>query len=682
MKNHLKWRGWIGSYLHAPFQLGFILIMVNILVFIMDWPSGLVLLGFMIIYFTIVGYMYFNNRQKLMDEFVRLATDYERIQKNLLKQMDLPMALLDETGRVIWMNDEFSRIAHRESNYKKSVTNIFPAIKREVLPINSGKVDVPLEFEQNNYKAHLQHIPLADLARKSGLFKSEESYDISMISLYLTNTTALNLALQEVDNQSVSVGLIYIDNYEEALDSLEDVRQSLLIALIDRKVNRYILSCNGICVKLEKDKYLFVMTKKALHELQQERFALLEDVKTVNIGNEMAITLSIGVGVDGFTYAQNYEFARNAIDLALGRGGDQAVLKSPEEVVYYGGKSQQVEKSTRVKARVKAQALKEIISARDVVYIMGHRIGDPDSFGSCVGIYRIAKYLNRKAHIVLNERTTSIRQILARFDESGEYDDDMILTGSQALEHVSENSALVVVDTNKPSITECPELLKLCKSIVVLDHHRQGKEVIEGATLSYIEPYASSACEMVTEIMRYVGDGVKLRPEEADALYGGIVVDTNNFMNRTGVRTFEAAAYLRRWGADVSRVRKMFRDDPAEYKAKADAVSKAEIYKDVYAISDCHSENLKSPTVVGAQAANELLGITGIKASFVLTPYQEKIFISARSIDEVNVQLIMERMGGGGHLNIAGAQLTGKTLEEARHELKETIDKMTEEGAI
>lgn len=682
MKNHLKWRGWIGSYFHAPFQLGFILIMVDILIFIMDWPCGLILLGFMIIYFSIVGYMYFNNRQKIMDEFVRLATDYERIQKNLLKQMDLPMALLDETGRVIWMNDEFSRITHRELNYRKSITNIFPSVKREVLPANSEKVDVPLEFEQNNYKVHLKHIPLTDLSRKSGLFKNEESYDIAMIALYLTNTTALSLALQEVDNQSVSVGLIYIDNYEEALDSLEDVRQSLLIALIDRKVNRYILSCNGICVKLEKDKYLAVMTKKALHELRQERFALLEDVKTVNIGNEMAITLSIGVGVDGFTYAQNYEFARNAIDLALGRGGDQAVLKSPEEVVYYGGKSQQVEKSTRVKARVKAQALKEIISARDVVYIMGHRLGDPDSFGSCVGIYRIAKYLNRKAHIVLNERTTSIRQILSRFDESGEYDDDMILTGPQALDNVSENSALVVVDTNKPSITECPELLKMCKSIVVLDHHRQGKEVIEGATLSYIEPYASSACEMVTEVMRYVDDGIKLRPEEADALYGGIVVDTNNFMNRTGVRTFEAAAFLRRWGADVSRVRKMFREDPAEYKAKADAVSKAEIYKNVYAISNCSSENLKSPTVVGAQAANELLDITGIKASFVLTLYQDQIFISARSIDEVNVQLIMERMGGGGHLNIAGVQLTGKSLEEARQELKETIDKMTEEGAI
>ena len=258
----------------------------------------------------------------------------------------------------------------------------------------------------------------------------------------------------------------------------------------------------------------------------------------------------------------------------------------------------------------------------------------------------------------------------------------MIIDSIHAMEYVTDNSALVVVDVNKPSITECPELLKKCKSIVVLDHHRQGKEVIENATLSYVEPYASSACEMVSEILQYTGENIKVRPEEADAIYGGIVVDTNNFTNRSGVRTFEAAAFLRRCGADVTRVRKLFREDVVSYRAKADAVSHAQIFQDAFAISVCNAENVQSPTVVGAQAADDLLDIKGVKASFVFTRYQGKIFVSARSIDEVNVQLIMEKMGGGGHLNMAGCQLDNVTIDEAIATLKKTINSMIETGDL
>ena len=263
-----------------------------------------------------------------------------------------------------------------------------------------------------------------------------------------------------------------------------------------------------------------------------------------------------------------------------------------------------------------------------------------------------------------------------------EYENDMLLTSAQALECAGPNTVLVVVDVNRPSLTECPELLKICKSIVVLDHHRAGTETIENATLSYVETYASSACEMVSEILQYTSDGIRIKSEEADSMYAGMVVDTQNFMTKTGVRTFEAAAFLRRNGADVTRVRKLFRENAAEYKAKADAVSQAEIYRNAYAISICHSEGIASPTVVGAQAANELLDIRGVKASFVLTEYQNKLFFSARSIDEVNVQVIMERMGGGGHLNIAGCQLENTSVEEGIIVLKRTLDKMIEEGEI
>lgn len=509
-----------------------------------------------------------------------------------------------------------------------------------------------------------------------------EGYDGYLIAVYLFDETALHIALQEVDDQSLCIGLLYLDNYEEALESVEEVRRSLLIALIDRKINKYISAFDGIVKKLEKDKYLVVMRKKSVAQLQETRFELLEDVKTVNIGNEMAVTISIGMGLDGLSYAQNYEFARNAIDLALGRGGDQAVIKTPDSITYYGGKSQQVEKNTRVKARVKAHALKEIIAGKDKVIIMGHRLADVDSFGAAVGIYRIAQALDRKAHIVLNEVSNTMQPLVDLFKNNPEYEEDMIVGSGQALEMAGNNAVLVVVDVNRPTITECPELLKVCKSIVVLDHHRQGVETIENATLSYVEPYASSACEMVSEILQYTGENIKIRSEEADCMYSGIMIDTNNFMSKTGVRTFEAAAFLRRNGADVTRVRKLFREEAIDYKAKADAVSQAEIYRQSFAISTCSSDDIQSPTVVGAQAANELLNIRGVKASFVLTEYQGKIFVSARSIDEVNVQIIMERLGGGGHMSIAGCQMEGIGMAEAIGNLKATIDIMIEEGDI
>ena len=463
---------------------------------------------------------------------------------------------------------------------------------------------------------------------------------------------------------------------------MEEVRRSLLVALIDRKINKYISNLDGIVKKLEKDKYFFVIKQKYTKELEKERFALLEEVKTVNIGNEMAVTLSIGMGMNGETYIRNYEYARTAIDMALGRGGDQAVVKDGAKITYYGGKSQQLEKTTRVKARVKAHAMRELMETKDKLLIMGHRIGDPDSFGATIGIYRIAAAFNKKAHIVINSVNSSVRPMMERFQNNPDYPEDLFLTGDEAAARADANTMLVVVDVNRPSITEAPELLKMVKTIMVLDHHRQSSEIIENAVLSYVEPYASSTCEMVSEILQYVGDGIKMRSVEADAMYAGIVIDTNNFMNQAGVRTFEAAAFLRRNGADVVRVRKLFRDRVEDYRARAEAVRRAEIFEKEFAISECPSEGLESPTVIGAQAANELLNIIGIKASFVMTQVKDTIFFSARSIDEVNVQVMMEKLGGGGHRTIAGAQLKDATMEEAREKLKAMLRQMIEKGEI
>ncbi|MBP5159881.1 MAG: DHH family phosphoesterase, partial [Lachnospiraceae bacterium] len=337
---------------------------------------------------------------------------------------------------------------------------------------------------------------------------------------------------------------------------------------------------------------------------------------------------------------------------------------------------------TRVKARVKAHALREFIEAKERVIIMGHSMGDADSFGSSVGVYRIAKTLGKKAHIVVSEITTSMRAVVNRFVDNPDYDQDMMIGSAQALEYVDDSTLLVVVDVNRPSYTECPQLIDKAKTIVVLDHHRQTGEAIEKAVLSYVEPYASSACEMVAEILQYIDEGLKLKPAEADAMYSGIMIDTNNFLTKTGVRTFEAAAYLRRSGADVTRIRKAFRTELPEYMAKASAIASAETFLDHYAFSACEAGNLESPTIIGAQVANELLDIVGIRASFVFTAYNGKIYVSARSIDELNVQVVMEKLGGGGHMSVAGVQFADCTVDEAMNRVKNVLEEMTKNGEI
>lgn len=680
MKQRIRLKGRLKAYLQTALILGGVLAGVNIGIYFLDMRAGVIVSTFLVVYFVAMLILLYHNKPIIMNEFVSFATQYGQIQRRLLRDLELPHVLMDENGKIIWTNAAFEEVVHKEKGYRKSITSIFPTVTKEKLDFEEN-TQLELAFENREYVMKMKKISIEEVLDNSDVFQND-NFEGYLIAAYLFDETALKTALRENDSQSLVIGFIYLDNYDEALESVEVVRRSLLTALIDRKINKYISSLDGIVRKTEKDKYFVIMRKESLQTLKDVRFDILEDVKTVNIGNEMAVTISIGIGLDAPTYTQNCEYARTAIDLALGRGGDQAVVKTPQSIVYYGGKSQQVEKNTRVKARVKAHALQEIITSKDRVLVMGHRLGDMDCFGAAVGISCIARELERKCHIVINDVTTSVKPLLELFGDRNEYSEDFIINSSQALELSGNNTVLVIVDVNRPSITECPELIKECKTVVVLDHHRQSSEVVENATLSYVEPYASSACEMVAEILQYVGGSVKVKPNEADCLYSGMIIDTNNFTTKTGVRTFEAAAFLRRCGADVTRVRKMLRDDAKEYKAKAETVGNAEIYRNEFAISVCPSEGLESPTVVGAQASNELLNISGIKASFVVTSYQNQIYISARSIDEVNVQIIMERLGGGGHMNIAGAQLENKTTQEAIEVIKDIIDTMIQEGAI
>ncbi|MBC5689408.1 DHH family phosphoesterase [Mediterraneibacter sp. NSJ-55] len=679
-KNKMRLKGQLRMYMHWPLIMTVLLLAMNIWMYMIDKKAGMMMSAFIIIYFVIAGVLYFYNRSLILADLIQFSTQYKGIQNTLLKELALPYAITLEDGRILWKNDSFEALVEGKKR-EPYLNKIIPALNKGVFPKDDMEhIELEVTFKERSYQAVLKRVSLEGFSKSEKLLQIPEEKEY-FIAVYLKDVTELNAYIKENEEQRLIAGLIYIDNYDEVMESVEEVRQSLLVALIDRKINKYIGDLDGIVKKLEKDKYFIVIKKESYRQIEADKFSLLEEVKQVNIGNARCATLSIGLGLNTATYAQSYNYARVAIDLALARGGDQAVIKDCKGITYFGGKKEQTAKNTRVKARVKAEALREFIEAKDQVIVMGHKIADADSFGACMGIYRAAVSLEKKAHVVINEVTSSIRPLYDEIAESPAYEDDIFLTSEQALDRISDSTMVIVVDTNKPQMTECPDLLKRSKMTAVLDHHRQSSNIIENAVLSYVEPYSSSTCEMVAEVLQYIVDDIKFPSVEADCLYAGIMIDTRNFMNRTGVRTFEAAAFLRRCGADITRVRKMFRDDMASYRAKAEAVRRAEVYRKEYAIAVCPSD-IDSPTVLAAQAANELLDIGGIKASFVLTVYEGKIYLSARSIDEVNVQIIAEKLGGGGHINSAGAQFEHTDIDEAVNALKETIDQMIEEGDI
>ena len=661
--NKLKFAGRMKRYMIWPILLSALLIAMNVAMYFIQVKAGIWFTFCVGVYVVIALSLYFRSRPRILNEMVTFAAEYGQVQKRLLQELEIPYAVMDQQGKLLWVNLAFTELTGKDKRYHKSVTSVFPGITQEKLPKDGGETELHITYEKRNFRVLLRAVCIDELLERSQVLEAEESGCFIQV-MYLFDETELNEYILKCEDEKMVAGLLYLDNYEEVMESIEPVRRSLLAALVERKMNQYFTRIDGVIRKLEKDKYLLVMRRKSLEILKEKRFDILEEVKAVNIGNDMAVTISIGIGYNADSYVKNSEYARIAIDLALGRGGDQVVMKDGESIQYFGGKTQAVEKNTRVKARVKAHALKEFMLSKDRIVVMGHKNPDADSFGSAIGIYRAAKTLNKTAHIVLEGQNNSIRPLMEGFLNNPDYDDSMFIDRHEARELVDENTLVVVVDVNRPSYTECEDILYMTKTIVVLDHHRQGSEVIRNA-----------------EILQYFADGVRIRNIEADSLYAGIMIDTDNFQQKTGVRTFEAAAFLRRCGADVTRVRKLFRENMNDYRAKGETISNAEIFLDCFAISECPGDYVDSPTVIGSQAANELLNVIGVKASFVLTEYRGVIYVSARAIDEVNVQIIMERMGGGGHLNMAGCQLeTG--MNEAKRILKDTLTEMLEEGEI
>lgn len=672
--------GRLNSIFLWPVGLGILLVLLDILLCFVSSVAASIVAVFIVIYAIVCAMMICYFRPRIIKEIVEFSSNYSQVQRQLLYELSIPYCLLDNKGNILWMNASMQASINRKNDLNKNISTIIPELSANVFRNFEDFKEIRVAFNDRDYRVEMKRIS-ADIITQ-GVNILAKDYNSSLVAMYMFDETDINQYIQKIRDERFVVGLVYIDNYEDALESVDDVRRSLFVGLVDKRVNKYFSAGAAIIRKLEKDKYLVVFRYKFLEKLLADKFSLVEDIKSVKVGNEKTLTLSIAIGTGAADYARNYDIAKAAMDLALGRGGDQAVIKDGEKIYYYGGKSQQMEKNTRVKVRVKAHALRQILEANDNVLIMGHNLPDIDSFGSALGIYIIAKKFGKEAHIVFGEISSSVRPFMNRFIDKEEYPDDMFIKKEEAENYLTASTVVIVVDVNRPQRTECPQLLDKCKTIIVFDHHRRSSDTITGAVLSYVDPYASSACEMVTEMIQYVDDGIKLKAFEADALYAGISIDTDGFNSKSGPRTFEAAAFLRRHGADVTRVRKMLRNDMNEYKAIASAVSKSEVYKSAFAITVFDGEGLESPTIGGAKAANQLLDISGIKASFVITQYEDKLYISARSIDEVNVQLVMEKLGGGGHMSIAGAQLTNCTIQQAVNTIKLTLDNMLAEGEI
>lgn len=633
----------------------------------------------------IITFIAYRITKKHVYNFVNdYALNLSLIQKNFIYNLTLPYVLLDLDGSIRWYNKQFKSLFEKqlEGNKlkNKNIHSLIKDIHVDQLPKEESFFvkDVMVQDKYFIVKSNLIHV---DYDKHKNKNKREDPL-VPLTHLYAMSfqdiTEIINLQQENIDQRTI-ISIILIDNYDEVMQSVDDVRRPLIEAMIYKKLTDVATELHGIVRKTEKDKYIFLLPNKSLRVLEENKFSILDDIRKINLGNDLPVTLSIGIGVGVPDLSTSMEYARAAIDLALGRGGDQAVIKNNDRYVFYGGKTKGVEKSTRVKARIKAYAFRELVEECDRVLIMGHINADLDSFGAAIGIYRGARTLERPAHIVLQSGDNAVNLLYQRAIEDKDYEDDMFIDSMEAISLSGNKTLVVVVDVNQPSRVECPELLELNKNIVVFDHHRISVEYVQNPVISYVEPYASSTSEMITEILQYMIEKVKLKPFEADALFAGIALDTKNFSVKTGVRTFEAAAFLRRHGADSIRVRELFKGSMYSYRARTTIVRDAEIYRGDMGISIC-PVGVDDPITLSAQASDELLNIEGIRASFVLSDVDNQIMISARSFGDINVQLIMEKLGGGGHLTVAGAQLPNESIENAVNILKIAIEDYLQGG--
>ncbi len=577
-----------------------------------------------------------------------------------------PLVITDMVGEINWYNDWFGETVGQGDLFGRLIQDYIPDIQISKFIEDEEQTKINLTIGDNHYEVW------------GNIAGGKAGSDRRLVVIYFVDKTKEVRMEQLREDERMIEAIVSIDNYDEVLKETPDSNHGALLGEIDQKINAWISIGNGVVRKYEKDKFVVFFSNKNFKKIVDNKFAVLDEVRAIDKDNQIPATLSIGIGKNGADVAENDKFARLAMDMALGRGGDQAIIRDEANFTFFGAKTREVEKRTKVKARVVSHAFRELVNQSGKVLIMGHSRSDMDSLGAAIGILKAVKRCGKEAFIIINGGESNAKILLNEFREIPQYE-DVFITEETALNIYDKETLVTVVDVHRPSMVECPELLEHAKNIVLIDHHRRSEDFIENAVLTYHEPYASSASEMITEMLQYLLDGERLTKQEAEALYSGIFMDTKGFTFKAGVRTFEAASYLRRMGVDPVSVRRLFKTNIKSYIAKADIIRTAVVYKENIALSYLYNE-CPDMSVAVAQAADELLDISGIEASFVLAKTEDKVLISGRSLEKVNVQVILEKLGGGGHITIAGAQLKDTTIEEADRLLREAIDEVVGEN--
>lgn len=659
--------------------------MRNKLTFKMNMPENnlyIIIIGIastiLLFYNVYIGYLFFfsfiyivahnwrvtNTRRKEWSNYIQnLSLGIDETTKKAILNLPIPMCILEFDGSISWYNSKFQDMTEESYLLGENIDGIVKNLNlRKVLNENNEM------YTEVSYKDK-------DYTIVYNVIKNEKKAKYLMMLYWIDKTEYLKLENAYEDEKN-TIMLIQVDGYDEVLKSSEEDKRPLINMEIEKILSSLEISTKGALKRTSKDKFVLIMNKKELKNLEKDKFSVLDKIRKIDYGNNLPVTISMGIGIDGDTINDNLKLASGALDLALGRGGDQAVIKTKDKSVFYGGKSKAIEKTTKVKSRLIGHALRELILESDNIYIMGHKYPDMDAMGSAVGIYDICKSCNKDASIVLNDVNETIEEFIKRLN-SKEYYEDLFINHSDAIRNCTKDTLVVVVDTHRPSYAECKELLDISDKLVVIDHHRRGVEFINDTVLLFHETYVSSTCEMVTELIQYIEDNVKINKLTAEGLLAGITLDTKNFAFKTGVRTFEAASYLKKSGADTIEVKKLFNSDIKDFITKADIIQSSKIINNIcIAYSNSEIENIN---IVIAQAADELLNIKDVEASFVLGKKDNKVFISARSLGKINVHIIMEKLGGGGHIDMAGAQLKDVSLKDAYKIVKRTIEETLKE---
>lgn len=609
-----------------------------------------------------------NNKRKteISEHINELTVSVDKAAQSTIINSPFPLVVLETNGNIIWKSSNFIK----EFANIDTGTTLTDVIKELKLKIENGKntnnisISESMKIGDKNYKVIAEYTKLRE--------KEHKNSSEYMATVYFLDETNYVKLLEEYNNSRTCIGIIVLDNYEELMQRVTEEEKLKITSNAEKNIYSWVNKYDGLLVKSERDTYVCIFDQLNLEKIKEDKFEILDEIKEIKTQDNIQLTLSIAISENEKTNSEEYKSAKAVIDIALGRGGDQAIIKQNGKYYFFGGRTQEVEKRTRVKVRIVAQALEELMNSASNVIIMGHTNSDIDAMGSGMGVYRIAKTIGKDAYIVNETNGTSLDNFINDLKDIEEYN-DVIIDKAEALNKISADSLLVVVDTDKKNYVEAPELLDKTDKIVVIDHHRRGTDYIENAILTFHEVYASSACELVTELVEYAEKTVKLTKFEVEALYAGIMMDTKNFTFKTGVRTFEAAAFLRKCGVDIIKVKKWFQSDLETYNKISEIVAKSEIIDDTIAISIYDKED-SDANITCAKAADELLTISNITASFVIGKMGDKIYISGRSIGDINVQLILEKLGGGGHITVAGAQVEGMTQEEVKQELINRIN--------